>query len=84
MLSSGPRPELRLSPRGSPSGEPRKGEREAYFPGGRRVVPVFDRYTLEPGARVDGPAILEERESTLVVPPERGAEVTANLAVLVR
>ena len=84
VLSSGPRPELKLSPRGSPSGEPRKGEREAYFPGGRRVVPVFDRYALEPGMQVDGPAILEERESTLVVPPGRFAEVTANLAVLVR
>jgi N-methylhydantoinase A len=84
VLSSGPRPELRLSPRESPSGEPRKGEREAYFPGGRRVVPVFDRYALEPGMRVEGPAILEERESTLVVPPNRRAEVTANLAVLVR
>jgi len=84
VLSSVPRPELRLSPRRPPSGEPRKGEREAYFPGGRRVVPVFDRYALEPGTRVDGPAILEERESTLVVPPGRLAEVTANLAVLVR
>ena len=84
VLSSVPRPELRLSPRRPPSGEPRKGEREAYFPGGRRVVPVFDRYALEPGTRVDGPAILEERESTLVVPPGRVAEVTANLAVVVR
>ena len=84
VLSSGPRPELRLSPRSAPNGARKKGEREAYFPGGRRAVPVFDRYALEPGTRIDGPAILEERESTLVVPPGRSAEVTANLAVLVR
>ena len=32
-------------------------------------VPVYDRYRLQPGARFEGPAIIEERESTLVVGP---------------
>ena len=33
-------------------------------------VPVYDRYRLGPGATFDGPAIVEERESTVVVGPE--------------
>jgi N-methylhydantoinase A len=48
----------------------RTGEREAFSIAQRRFVPtpVFSRYRLEPGARLQGPAIVEERESTLVVP----------------
>jgi N-methylhydantoinase A len=30
---------------------------------------VYDRYGLGPGATFEGPAIVEERESTLVVGP---------------
>ena len=46
-----------------------KGERRVYLPedGGLVAVPVFDRYRLGPGARLPGPAILEERESTIVI-----------------
>jgi N-methylhydantoinase A len=39
-------------------------------------VPVYDRYSLKPGSRLAGPVVLEERESTLVVP------VAADLKVL--
>ncbi|HEY3466481.1 MAG TPA: hydantoinase/oxoprolinase family protein [Amycolatopsis sp.] len=72
VVSSGPKPEvtLRLAAAGTP-GDARKGSRPAYFPstGGFVDTAVFDRYRLQPGARVDGPAIVEERESTVVVPP---------------
>jgi N-methylhydantoinase A len=45
-----------------------KGERLAYFPeDGPVLVPVLDRYRLRIGAVVEGPAIIEERESTLVL-----------------
>ena len=49
----------------------RKGSRPAYFPESNGFVdtPVYDRYELRPGATVDGPAIVEERESTLVIGP---------------
>jgi N-methylhydantoinase A len=30
---------------------------------------VHDRYALRPGLPVAGPAIVEERESTFVIPP---------------
>jgi N-methylhydantoinase A len=35
-----------------------------------RTVPVFDREGLAAGQRVDGPAIVEESYSTVLVPPE--------------
>ncbi|MHC3437091.1 hydantoinase/oxoprolinase family protein [Natrialbaceae archaeon A-gly3] len=46
------------------------GTREAYFPGaGARETAVYDRDRLEPGTTVSGPAVLEQAESTTVVPP---------------
>jgi N-methylhydantoinase A len=85
VVSSGPKPTPRLMPpRGDTGARTQKGKRDAYFPGGHRVTAIYDRYVLEPGFRVDGPAIVEERESTLVVPPGHRAEVTRELAVMVQ
>jgi N-methylhydantoinase A/oxoprolinase/acetone carboxylase beta subunit len=46
-----------------------KGQRPAYSPIAREFIPytVYDRYKLFPTARFPGPAIIEERESTLIV-----------------
>src|SRR5204863_317509 len=43
-----------------------KGRRRAWFPETRgwTECAVYDRYALAPGSRLDGPAIVEEREST--------------------
>jgi N-methylhydantoinase A len=48
---------------------PLKGKRNAYLPdsGDYIEVPVYDRYALSTGAEIEGPAIVEERESTLVM-----------------
>ena len=49
-----------------------KGERPVYFSEperGYQATPVYDRYRLEPGAAFVGPAIIEEQEATIVVPP---------------
>jgi N-methylhydantoinase A len=47
---------------------------------------VYDRYRLAPGDRFRGPAVVEERESTMVIGP--GSEATVdrvgNLVVEVR
>jgi N-methylhydantoinase A len=50
-------------------GEARKGSRRAYFAetGGYVDCPVYDRYALAPGALIEGPALVEERESTCVL-----------------
>ncbi len=47
----------------------KKGERNAYFPeyGAFRPCPVYDRYALNPGDTIEGPAFIEENESTCVV-----------------
>ncbi len=71
VLVSGPTPQL--LPGGEPAASNRlpalKGSRPAYFAGGFRDTPVYDRYALRPGDRIDGPAIVEEREATSVIPP---------------
>jgi N-methylhydantoinase A len=59
------------------TGPARKGARRAYFPeaGGYVECPVYDRYALRPGTAVDGPAIIEERESTCVLGVDDRARV---------
>ncbi|MEM8934045.1 MAG: hydantoinase/oxoprolinase family protein, partial [Acidobacteriota bacterium] len=74
VVSSGPTPrfQLRVEHDGSATGgfeAAIKGHRPAYFPESNGFVetPVIDRYRLRPGMRFDGPAIVEERESTVIV-----------------
>jgi 5-oxoprolinase (ATP-hydrolysing)/N-methylhydantoinase A len=73
VLVSGPAPALRIEAReaAAPAAPARKGSRRAWFPeaGGFVDTPVYDRYALRPGERLEGPAIVEEREATTVVPP---------------
>jgi N-methylhydantoinase A len=74
VVASGPSPNQSLRLRVDPpaAGEdPRKGSRPAFFPsmGGFTDTPVFDRYRIDASFMVDGPALVEERESTVVVPP---------------
>ena len=56
-----------------------KGERRAYFSELADFVmtPVFDRYRLCAGMAFAGPAIVEERESTIVLRPGMRASVDA-------
>lgn len=55
-----------------------KGQRRAYFPEAKDYLQarVFDHYQLFPGARFEGPAIVEQRECTTVVGP--GERVTVD------
>ena len=89
VVSSGPRPELRLLVQDCAVTDPsqaRKGTRRAYFPelGGLAEVPVYDRYRLGAGAAFAGPAIVEERESTLIVGPNAGCHVDTQRNLVVR
>ena len=45
--------------------------------------PVFDRYALRPGDRLEGPAIVAERESTTLLPAGDTARVTAHGNLLI-
>jgi N-methylhydantoinase A len=83
---SGPRPQLRLTAEIGTDANPAepKGERLAFFPEWQehRPVPVYDRYALRVGATFSGPAIIEERESTVIVGP--GARVSVDVSRNVR
>jgi N-methylhydantoinase A len=99
VTCSGPRPDVdvRVSAPASAAPDPaaptaaassataRKGSRAAYCVERRAYVdtPVYDRYALGPGAVIEGPAIVEEQESTLVI-GERGlARVDDRLTMIV-
>src|SRR6202008_3853003 len=67
----GPAPPLDLDQTETPAPgrAKQKGVRQAWFGDGFVEAAVYDRYALEPGDCVEGPAIVEEREATTVVPP---------------
>ena len=46
----------------------RKGERDAYWPGGYSPTPVYDYERLQCGNIVRGPAIIESDSTTYVLP----------------
>ena len=54
-----------------------KGERKAYSGTARDFIPhtVYDRYQLSAGAELQGPAIVEERESTVIIGERARARV---------
>lgn len=54
-----------------------KGFRQAYFAdlGGFVDTPVYDRYALKADATFEGPAIVEERDSTAVIGPKATVRV---------
>jgi N-methylhydantoinase A len=85
VIASGPKPSVQLNVPTTGTSNPLKGERPVYFPEWEehRSVPVYDRYVLATGTTLDGPAIIEERESTTVVGPNARINVDAvrNLVV---
>ena len=64
-----------------------KGKRKAYEPVSGRFVdtPVYDRYALGAGDRLEGPALIEERESTGLIGAGDSARVDGhgNLVVTI-
>jgi 5-oxoprolinase (ATP-hydrolysing)/N-methylhydantoinase A len=75
----GPLPQLSLSEAGGRgSGPALKGRRPAWFDSGFVDTPVYDRYALGTGDRISGPAIIEEREATTVIPPGDSITVDAS------
>ena len=54
-----------------------KGKRKAYSPIAKDFIPftVYDRYELSPNSKFNGPAIIEERESTVIVGEDASVSV---------
>jgi N-methylhydantoinase A len=65
-------------------GDARIGERRAYFaPAGFVATPLYDRARLPQGSRLLGPAIVEQPDTTSVIPPGYVAivETSGNLRI---
>jgi len=64
------KPEYSPAPHaGEDPGAARKGERPAIFDGAEQATPVFDGLALRHGNRLEGPALVEQPTTTIVVPP---------------
>ena len=87
VVASGPKPEMnfKLASDTSCGSEARKGTRLAYFPEQKGFIDtaVYDRYALKSGMTFAGPAIVEERESTLIIGTRGRAQVDDRLNVIV-
>jgi N-methylhydantoinase A len=80
VRASLPERPFRIPPLGSTSGTLEdciKGERQAFSLVKREFIPfiVYDRFKLFPGVSLDGPAIIEEKESTIIVGEDASAHV---------
>ncbi|MBI4182948.1 MAG: hydantoinase/oxoprolinase family protein [Proteobacteria bacterium] len=88
VVVSGPEPRLELAAeaaRGADAEGARRGARPVYFAesGGFIETGVFRRDRLAAGAAIEGPAIIEERESTLVLPPRTRARCDLHGSLIV-
>ena len=87
VVARGPEQPLNFSTqsRKADGGKAQKGTRPVYSAGRGKFVEtaVYDRYALTPGMTFPGPAIVEERESTLVVTARSRARVDDYLNVVV-
>jgi N-methylhydantoinase A len=84
---SAPTGDGRLNTGGSAGagGKALKGSRRAWVPAlkGYADVPVYERFALATGDVIEGPAIVEEASSTLIVPPNARAVTDASGNIVV-
>ena len=81
---SGPTPSVSLEAKGG-NGAAFKTVRDIYLPhtGGMAPVRVYDRYSLASDDQLTGPAIIEEKESTVVLLGPCRAQVDADGSIVV-
>ena len=84
----GPRPSVADAYQvvGPSGGQADKGRRKAYVAdqGGFVDCQVVNRYALKPGDKVEGPALIEENESTCLIGPGDRAQVDPRYNLIVR
>jgi len=80
------KPKLPRVPTGDDESIARKGERQVYFEDLKKFVPcvIYERSRLMAGVKVNGPAVIEETSSTIVLYPNQVATVAENGTVMVR
>jgi N-methylhydantoinase A len=70
-----PKPVMKTFARTTAAAQPHATRRAWFDAEIAREVPVFRRSALQPGMRIEGPAIIEEQTSTTVLYPGQRAEV---------
>ncbi len=89
VVSAGPKPDVRLTVEEEAGAETAvdciKGARPAYFPetDGFVETAVYDRYPMKPGMTFIGPAIVEERESTVIIGPDANCSIDEHYNLIV-
>ena len=86
ISASGPTPNIQLNFEGQQidRGAVEKGERQVFFPEtGYAPCKIYNRYGLEAGTSFAGPAVIEERESTVVAGPDTTISVDDHLNLIV-
>lgn len=79
-----PRPSIRLRQTDAQNGDSLVGHQDVWFDGAFRRTPVYDRRLLQPGAPFDGPAIIRQLDTTIVVPPRQQCEAHPSGSLLIR
>jgi N-methylhydantoinase A len=57
--------------------------RDVYFNGEYRSTPIFDRFELPRNESITGPCVLEEPDTTIVIPPETSAKIDENGTIVI-
>jgi len=70
------------SPKGDDSAL--KGRRDVFFENSRLSCPIYDRLCLKPGCQIDGPAVVEQADSTTLLWPGQSGHLDryGNLIIL--
>tara|TARA_Y100000385_G_scaffold215749_1_gene224595 strand:- start:210 stop:2309 length:2100 start_codon:yes stop_codon:yes gene_type:complete len=86
ISASGPTPNIQLNFEGQQidRGAAAKGERQVFFPEtGYAPCKIYNRYGLASGTTISGPAVIEERESTVVAGPDTTISVDDHLNLII-
>ena len=89
LVSLGLVPQAKLSPgknTGRKIADARTGERTVFFgkEHGNLLTQVYNRDLLEPGHTIDGPAIVDQLDTTTVIHPEQEASVDNYRNIIIR
>ena len=76
-----PKPQFHNLLRANATGAARETARPISDRAKQTEVPVFRRSALEPGAAIDGPAIIDEKTSTIVLYPDQRAVIDGYLNI---
>jgi N-methylhydantoinase A len=55
----------------------------AWFDGQQMDTPIYDRAKLRPGHKINGPAIVTQKDSTTVILPDHSGKVDEYLNILI-